>query len=69
MIQRGSSPINRWVMAVLPATVRPLKSVDKITVGEGRAGPLTLAIQKRFMEIVRGEVPDQRGWLDVVKEG
>ena len=46
--------------------VTPIRSVDKITVGEGKAGPVTLAIQKRFMETVRGEVPDNRGWLDHV---
>jgi branched-chain amino acid aminotransferase len=46
--------------------VTPIRSVDKIPIGEGKAGPVTLRIQKRFMEIVRGKVPDTRGWLDVV---
>jgi len=46
--------------------VTPIRSVDKISIGEGKAGPVTLAIQRRFMEIVRGEVPDTAGWLDVV---
>ena len=46
--------------------VTPIRSVDKIMVGEGKAGPVTLAIQKRFLETVRGEVPDSRGWLDRV---
>ena len=46
--------------------VTPIRSVDKIPVGEGEAGPVTLTIQRRFMGIVRGEVPDTRGWLDVV---
>lgn len=46
--------------------VTPIRSVDKIPVGEGRAGPVTLAIQRRFMEIVRGEVPDTRDWLERV---
>jgi len=43
--------------------VTPIRSVDRIQVGEGKAGPVTLAIQKRFMEIVTGEVEDGRGWL------
>ena len=46
--------------------VTPIRSVDKILIGEGKAGPVTLGIQRRFMEIVRGEVPDTKGWLDVV---
>ncbi len=46
--------------------VTPIRSVDKIPIGEGKAGPVTLRIQKRFMEIVRGEVPDTNGWLDLV---
>ena len=41
-------------------------SVDKIIVGEGKAGPITLAIQKRFLETVKGEAPDDRGWLTPV---
>ncbi len=48
--------------------VTPIRSVDKIPIGSGKAGPVTLAIQKRFMETVRGDVPDTRGWLDVVTD-
>ena len=43
--------------------VTPIRSVDRIPVGEGKAGPVTLVIQKRFMEIVRGAAPDPWGWL------
>ncbi len=46
--------------------VTPIKSVDKITVGRGRRGPVTGAIQQRFFEIVRGEAPDTHGWLQYV---
>jgi len=47
--------------------VTPIRSVDRISVGEGKAGPVTLTIQKRFMEIVRGNAPDDHGWLNVVR--
>lgn len=47
--------------------VTPIRSVDRIPVGEGKAGPVTLTIQKRFMEIVRGTAPDTHGWLNVVR--
>jgi branched-chain amino acid aminotransferase len=46
--------------------VTPIRSVDRIPVGEGRAGPVTMDIQRRFMEVVQGKVPDDRGWLTVV---
>lgn len=46
--------------------VTPIRSVDRIPVGAGKAGPVTLAIQKRFMETVHGEVEDARGWLTYV---
>jgi len=43
--------------------VTPIKSVDKLKVGRGRRGPITEAIQQRFFQIVKGEVPDPYGWL------
>ena len=46
--------------------VTPIRSVDRIPVGEGKAGPITLAIQRRFLDTVKGEFPDHRGWLALV---
>jgi branched-chain amino acid aminotransferase len=46
--------------------VTPIKSVDRRTVGSGRRGPVTEAIQERFFQIVRGETPDTYGWLQYV---
>ena len=43
--------------------VVPVRSVDRTPVGTGKAGPITRRLQKRFLEIVRGEVADTRGWL------
>ena len=43
--------------------VTPIKSVDKLKIGRGRRGPITEAIQQRFFQIVKGEVPDPYGWL------
>ncbi len=47
--------------------VTPIRSVDKITVGRGRRGPITEAIQQRFFDIVKGEAADTHGWLRPVK--
>lgn len=48
------------------AEVSPVRSVDRITVGSGKRGPITAAIQKRFTEIVTGATPDPYGWLTPV---
>ena len=47
--------------------VTPIRSVDKVIVGEGKAGPVTMAVQTRFLETVKGEVADDRGWLTPVQ--
>ena len=48
------------------AEVTPIRSVDKITVGAGRRGPVTERLQRAFFDIVHGEVPDRHGWLRFV---
>ena len=47
--------------------VVPVRSVDKIAVGSGRPGAMTLDIQRRFMDLVHGRTPDPRGWLSYVR--
>ena len=47
--------------------VTPIKSVDRITIGNGRRGPITEALQQRFFAIVRGEAPDTHAWLQYVE--
>jgi branched-chain amino acid aminotransferase len=43
--------------------ITPVRSVDKIKVGAGRRGPVTEAIQRRFLGIINGDSPDTHGWL------
>jgi branched-chain amino acid aminotransferase len=43
--------------------VTPIRSVDKIVVGQGARGPVTEAIQRTYFDVVHGRVPDQYGWL------
>ena len=47
--------------------VTPIRSVDRITVGRGRRGPITEALQQRFFQIVRGDAPDTHSWLQYVR--
>lgn len=46
--------------------ITPIRSVDKIAVGEGRRGPVTEAIQRTFFDIINGEIPDSHHWLTYV---
>lgn len=47
--------------------VTPVRSVDRIPVGEGRPGPVTLAIQRRFLDVAKGVAADEFGWLTHVR--
>jgi branched-chain amino acid aminotransferase len=46
--------------------ITPIRSIDKMEIGNGRRGPVTETIQRSFFEIVNGEVPDTHGWLTYV---
>jgi branched-chain amino acid aminotransferase len=48
------------------AEVTPIRSIDKIKVGEGKRGPVTAALQSAFFAVVNGDVPDTHGWLTYV---
>ena len=48
------------------AEVTPIRSIDKITIGAGRRGPITEALQRAFFDVINGEVPDTHGWLTYV---
>ena len=46
--------------------VTPIRSVDRIPVGKGKAGPITLELQRSFLAIAKGEAEDPHGWLTPV---
>ena len=48
------------------AEVTPVRSVDKIQIGNGRRGPITEALQRSFFDVINGEAPDTHGWLTYV---
>jgi branched-chain amino acid aminotransferase len=51
------------------AEVTPIRSVDKIAIGNGKRGPITEAIQRQFFKVINGEEPDRHGWLTYVYPG
>ncbi len=48
--------------------VTPVRSVDRIPVGDGKPGPMTLQLQQQFFDVVRGAVEDTHDWLTYVRE-
>jgi branched-chain amino acid aminotransferase len=46
--------------------VTPVASVDKVPVGTGKRGPITTAIQRRYLDYVQGKLPDVHGWRTAV---
>jgi branched-chain amino acid aminotransferase len=47
--------------------VTPVRSIDKITIGAGKRGPITTQIQQRFLDVVNGRAEDTHGWLTYVR--
>lgn len=48
------------------AEITPIRSVDRIVIGQGRRGPITEQLQKEFFAIINGSKPDRFGWLHPV---
>src|SRR5512140_2889935 len=48
------------------AEITPIRSVDRIKVGNGEVGPMTKAIQKEFFGIVEGRIADRHNWFTPV---
>lgn len=49
--------------------ITPIRSVDKIPVGNGKPGPMTRALQDAFFAVINGQAPDRHGWLTYVYPG
>jgi branched-chain amino acid aminotransferase len=51
------------------AEITPIRSVDHITIGKGRRGPVAEQLQKEFFGIISGAKPDRYDWLLPVHAG
>ncbi|MBX3049967.1 MAG: branched-chain amino acid transaminase [Caldilineaceae bacterium] len=51
------------------AEITPVRSVDRMPVGDGKRGPITKAVQEVFFGIVEDGAPDKWNWLTHVKLG
>jgi len=45
------------------AELTPVREIDNRKIGSGKPGPITMALQKTFFSIVRGEDPSHASWL------
>jgi branched-chain amino acid aminotransferase len=48
------------------AEITPIRSVDRLTVGSGRRGPITETLRNAFFGLFSGQTPDKWEWLDHV---
>ena len=49
--------------------ITPIRSVDRLTVGAGKRGPITETLQKAFFGLFTGATADKWGWLDHIDMG
>ena len=45
------------------AEITPLRSIDRITIGPGKRGPVTRRLQEEFFAILTSAKPDRHNWL------
>jgi branched-chain amino acid aminotransferase len=48
------------------AEITPIRSIDRITIGNGRRGPIAEQLQKEFFGVINGTREDTHGWLSHV---
>ena len=48
--------------------ITPIRSVDRIVVGKGQPGPITLNLQKRYLALVQGQAEEAHGWLTLCNQ-
>ena len=48
------------------AELTPIRSIDRLPVGQGKPGPITRKVQEQYMGIAKGTIPDRFGWLTPV---
>jgi branched-chain amino acid aminotransferase len=48
------------------AEITPIRSIDRITIGAGRRGPVAEQLQQEFFGVIQGARPDTHNWLTPV---
>lgn len=50
------------------AEITPVRSVDRITIGAGKPGPVTTLMQQQYLDIVHGRLDDTHDWLTYCRD-
>jgi len=50
------------------AEITPIRSVDKIKIGTGKAGPITKRLQESFFKYLKMETADTHGWMTPIRK-
>ena len=48
--------------------ITPIRSVDRLPVGDGKRGPITAQLQQLYLDTAHGRAPDRHAWLTMVPE-
>lgn len=48
------------------AEITPIRSIDKITIGSGKRGPITKKLQDVFFGYIHAEIDDKHNWLTYI---
>ncbi len=48
------------------AEITPIRSIDKITIGSGKRGPITKELQEAFFGIIKADIEDKHKWLTYI---
>ncbi len=46
--------------------IAPIRSIDRVQIGNGAVGPVTRRVQELYLGIARGELEDRHNWLTPV---
>ncbi|MEN3046022.1 MAG: branched-chain amino acid transaminase [Candidatus Hydrothermales bacterium] len=49
------------------AEITPIRSIDKIIIGDGKRGKITKHLQELFFSYINGDIEDKYGWLTPLK--
>jgi branched-chain amino acid aminotransferase len=48
------------------AEITPIRSLDDREIGDGRPGPVTKDLQRRYFDAIRGRMPEYSSWLTYI---
>ncbi len=48
------------------AEITPIRSIDRIDVGDGKRGSITEKLQERFFGLFNGNTEDSNNWLESI---